>query len=161
MSTVFVKLSILGVCGSPGCPRYGPICWRYATKISISDVLLDPRSAYVTDTMIPFSKWLFSAQSSCLGYQCIGVPFQNTQTQGNLVKELHFICCSSPRFRAFQICMRRRSEGDIFKSFKKRQICWGLNFASCCFPFLNVRSLLCWLMCTCSFVSSQVSRIWF
>ena len=47
------------------------------------------RSAYVTVTMIPFSEWLFSVRSSCLGYRCIGVPFQNTQTQGNLVKKLH------------------------------------------------------------------------
>ena len=162
MLTIFVKFSILGVYGSPGCPGYTPICWQHATKISILDVLSDPISSYVTDTMIPFSKWLLSIQSSWICYQCIGLHFQNTQTQGNLVKELHLSGYSSPKFRAFQICMRRRSEEDFsFKSFKKRQTCWGLNFAYYCFPFSNVCNLLCWLMCTYCFVSSQVSRLYF
>ena len=48
----------------------------------------------------------------------IRLPFKNTQTQGNLVKELHLSCYSGPRFRAFQISMRRMSEEGIsFKSF--------------------------------------------
>ena len=162
--TIFVKLSILDVCGSPICPGYAPICWQYATKISILEDFSDPRLAYVTDAMIPFSKWLFSVQISCLSYKCIGLHFQNTQTYGNLVKELHLSGYSSPRFSTFQICMRRRSEEDFsFRSFKKQQTCWGLNLAYYCFPFSNVRNLLCWLMCmrTYSFVSSQVSRICF
>ena len=63
MLTISVKLSILDVYGSPRCPGYAPICWQYATKISILDVLLDPKSAYITDVMIPYSKWLFSVQA--------------------------------------------------------------------------------------------------
>ena len=79
-----------------------------------------------------------------------------------LVKELYLSGYSSPRFRVFQIYMRRRSEEDFsFKSFKKQETCWWLYFAYYCFPFSNVRNLLCWLMCTYSFVSSQVSRICF
>ena len=59
--------------------------------------------------------------SSCLSYQYNGLLFQNTQTQGNLVKELHLSCCSSRRSAAYQICMRKRSEEDIvLKSFKRR-----------------------------------------
>ena len=147
--TIFVKLSILDVYGIPRCSGYARICWWYATKISILGVFSNPRSAYVMDTMIPFLKWLFSIQSSCLGYYSIGLHFQNTQTQGNLVKELHLGGYSSPRFRAFQICMRWRSKEDFyFKSLKKRQTCWGLNFAYYRFPFSNVRNLLCCLMCT-------------
>ena len=69
MITIFVRLSISDVCGSLRYPRYAPICWQYTTKVSILDILSDPRSAYVTDTMIPFSKWLFSLQSACLGCQ--------------------------------------------------------------------------------------------
>ena len=69
MITIFVRLSISDVCGSLRYPRYAPICWQYTTKVSILDTLSDPRSAYVTDTMIPFSKWLFSLQSACLGCQ--------------------------------------------------------------------------------------------
>ena len=69
MITICVRLSISDVCGSLRYPRYAPICWQYTTKVSILDILSDPRSAYVTDTMIPFSKWLFSLQSACLGCQ--------------------------------------------------------------------------------------------
>ena len=126
---------------------HAPIWWRYATKISILDARSDPRSAYVTDTVILFSKWLFYIQSSGLYYQYIGLPLKTTQTQGNLVKELHLNCCSSPTSRAFQICMRRRSEEDIsFKYFKKRQTYWELNFAYYCFSVSDVRNLLCWLI---------------
>ena len=71
------------------------------------------------------------------------MSFQITQTQSNLVKELHLSGYSSPRFRGFQICMSRRSEEDFsFKSFKKQQTCWGLNFAYYCFSFSNVHNLL-------------------
>ena len=108
---------------------------------------LDSRLAYVTDTMIPFSKWLYSVQSSCLGYQCIGVSFQNRGGAGDKIPK-HKVtwsknCFISPRFRAFQICMRRRSEEDIsFKSFKKWQTCWGLNFACYCFQFSKLFRLI-------------------
>ena len=150
---------MLDVWCSPGCTGYSPICWQYAKKISTLDILSDPRSVYVTDTMILFSKWLFSVQIPCLNYHCIVLPFQNTQTQGNLVKVLHLSCYSRPRFRVLQTCMRRRSEEGIsFKSFKNGQTFWGLNFVYYCFPFSNVHNLVCWLMCTCSFVSSHVSR---
>ena len=76
------------------------------TKISILDFFSDPRSVYITDIMIPLSKWLFSTQSFCLCWQCIGLHFENMETQGNLVKELHLSGYSSSRFKAFQICMR-------------------------------------------------------
>ena len=76
------------------------------TKISILDFFSDLRSVYVTDIMIPFSKSLFSTQSSCLCWQCIGLHFENMETQGNLVKELHLSGYSSSRFKTFQICMR-------------------------------------------------------
>ena len=88
------------------------ICYQ----VSSLDILWDPRSAYTTNTIILcteyslFSKWLYSVQSSCLGYN--GLCFQNTNTQGNLVKELHPSCCSSPRSRIIQICMRKRSAED-------------------------------------------------
>ena len=162
MLTIFVKLSILDVYRTPRCPGYAPICWQYAINIIILDVFLDPISAYVTNTMIPFSTWVFSIQSSCLGHLSIGLHLQNTQTPGNFVKELHLSGYSSPRFRAFQICIRKRSEEDFsFKSFKKRQTCWILNFEYYCFLFSNARNLFCSLMCTYSFVSSQVSQICF
>ena len=102
---------------------------------------------------------LYKALTSATSALVFGLHFQNTQTRGNLVRELHLSGYSSPRFRVFQICMRKRSEEDLsFKSFKKQQACWGLNFAYYCFSFSNVCNLLCWLMCTCSFVLSQVSR---
>ena len=47
------------------------------------------------------------------------LPFQNTQTQGNLTKELNPNCCSSPRSMAFQTCMSRRSEEDTLKCLQK------------------------------------------
>ena len=63
MLTILVKLSILDAYGSPSCPGYALTCWRYATKLTTLDVFLDPRSAYVTDTVISFSKWLFLYQA--------------------------------------------------------------------------------------------------
>ena len=52
--------------------------------------------------------------------------------------------------------------GDFsFKSFAEWQTCWGLNFAYYRFPFSNVHNLLCWSMCTYSFVSREVSQICF
>ena len=97
--------------------------------------------------MILFSKWQFYVSRSCLCYLYNSLLFRNTQTQGNFVKELHLSCCSGPTSRAFQICMRRRSEEDIsFKYFKKRQTYWELNFAYYCFSVSDVRNLLCWLI---------------
>ena len=85
----------------------------YVRESSVLDVSSDLTSAYVTNAMIFFSVWLYSIQSSCLGYQYYFLPFQNTQTQGNLVKELHLSCYSGPRSAAFQICMRKRSQGLV------------------------------------------------
>lgn len=82
--------TILDVCGSPGCAS---IRWLYVTKNSILDSL-DLRSAYLTNAMIFFFKLaiihtkLFPQSS-----------FQNTQTEGNLVKKLHL---QSPRSKVWR-----------------------------------------------------------
>ena len=73
------------------------------------------RSAYFTETMILFLKWLYFVQGACLGYQNNVLPFQNPQTQVNLTKELNHKRCSSPR----SICMSRRSEEDTLKCLQK------------------------------------------
>ena len=50
----FCKTLHLRCLRKSGCPGYAPICRPYATKVSILDVLLDPKSAYVTDNDPPF-----------------------------------------------------------------------------------------------------------
>lgn len=49
-------------------------------------------------------------------------PFQNTQSEGNLVKELHLSRLGSPK--SFSgVCLRKRYEEDTFlKTFKKSLI---------------------------------------
>ena len=60
----------------------------------------------------------------------------------------------------------RRDLLQILQKRVKLQIftvrrCLRVNSAWSCFPFSNIRNLLCWLMCSYSFLSSCVSRICF
>ena len=113
--TISIKLSILGACGSPGCASIWSL---YVTKSSITDIMLDPRSGYVTDAMIVISKMAIFRAKLLLGFLSkIHLP---SPKKGNLVKELHLSCCSSPRFTTFQICRRKKSQDNIFfKYFKE------------------------------------------
>ena len=114
--SIFLKLSVLDFCGSSECASTGRL---YVTKSSILDISLYLRSAYTTNSMILFFKMAILCRKLCHSYKCNDCHFQNTQTQGNLVKGLHLSCCSSPRSATFQICARKRSEENFsFKSFK-------------------------------------------
>ena len=95
-----------------------PLYGDYVTKISILDASPNPRPVYVTDTIILFSKWLPS--TSCLGYQYNALPFQNTQTQGYLVKELHLNCLVGLDPRFSNLHEEKMSRRYSIESFKKR-----------------------------------------
>ena len=158
--TVLVKLFILDVCGSPGCPGYAPICWQYVTKISSLDVLLDPRSAYVTNIMIPFQNGYFlhkalASATSALVFLSKIPKHKETWSKNSIL--IVTVALDSGPFR-FAWGEGLTDEEISFESFKKWKTCCGLNFVYYCFQFSNVPNLLCWLMCIYSFVSSQVSR---
>ena len=86
--TIFVKLSNLDVYGSPRCPS---IWWLNVTKSSVLDLPQILGQSMSPMQWSSFSLCLYSIQNSCLGNQYNGLPFQNIQTQGYLVKEPHLV----------------------------------------------------------------------
>ena len=118
--TIFVKLSILDVCGSPICPGYAPMCWQYATKISILEDFSDPRLAYVTDAMIPFSngyspyKSLASATNALV---CISkIPKHMVTWSKNSILVVTVAPDSAPFKFAWGEGLKKISPSDLSKS---------------------------------------------